>query len=83
MFRNRAGETVEIYPDFIRRCILFIDGIREYQVCQVGEKNIEIAVSGCPDSTQNAIIAQFDKLMAQYGIDGAEYRFVPYRQPEI
>ncbi|WP_369587893.1 F390 synthetase-related protein [Kingella oralis] len=82
VFRNRAGETVEIYPDFIRRCILFIDGIREYQVCQTGGKTIEIAVSGCPDGTQNAIVAQFEKLMAQHGIAGTEYRFVPYRQPE-
>jgi len=31
---------------------------------------------------KNAIVAQFEKLMAQHGIAGTEYRFVPYRQPE-
>ena len=82
VFTDRAGKAVEIYPDFIRRCILFIDGIREYRVCQTDSHTVEIALSDGSRQQQNAIVRQFENLMAQYGIDGVRYRFVPYSQPE-
>ena len=82
VFTDRAGETVEIYPDFIRRCILFVDGIREYRVCQTDSHTVEIALSDGHGQQQNAIVCRFENLMTQYGIEGVQYRFIPYTQPE-
>ena len=61
---KRKRKAVEIYPDFIRRCILFIDGIREYRVCQTDSHTVEIALSDGSRQQQNAIVRQFENLMA-------------------
>lgn len=33
-----------VFPDFIRRTILFVENIREYQVFQINDKLLEVAI---------------------------------------
>ena len=51
-----------IYPDFIRRCILFVENIQDYQVTQLADGSITIALSHRTESMEQAIFAQFELL---------------------
>ena len=44
-FDGQDGGQVTIYPDFIRRCILFVENVGDYQVKQHSEKLVEVCLS--------------------------------------
>ena len=43
-FINTSGKEVVVFPDFIRRTILFVEDIREYQVFQINNNLLEVAI---------------------------------------
>ena len=60
-----------IYPDFIRRCILFVENIQDYQVTQLADGSITIALShrtrvyGASDFAQFELLAQQKQFILQ------------------
>ncbi len=50
-FKKEDGSSQMIYPDFIRRCILFVENIQDYQVTQLADGSITIALSHRTEST--------------------------------
>lgn len=73
--------TVAVYPDFIRRCMLYIDDIINYRVIQKTDQSIEIQYEGNPDH-QALIINQFEQLAEQLNFQLTDIHFAPYNQPK-
>lgn len=72
---------VKVYPDFIRRCMLYIDDILNYRVIQKADQSIEIQYKGNPNH-QKLIINQFKQLADQLNFQLTDIHFAPYHQPK-
>lgn len=62
IFENAAGQSVEVFPDFIRRCLLLVDGIGEYQVAQKQDHSLTIAIEHRSQQREDEIVQQFQNL---------------------
>ena len=77
-FEGQDGGQVIIYPDFIRRCILFVENVGDYQVKQHSEKIVEICLSQRDEQVEAAITAQFQLLAQQKQFKVPEIHFSDY-----
>lgn len=78
-FYNKNGEVVDIFPDFIRRVLLFVDDIREYQVFQVDFNRLEVAVLDIKEEQKKKIIDEFEKLFKSFNIENIKIDFIQYK----
>ena len=77
IFNGISENTVQVYPDFIRRCILFADNIDEYRVVQKGNEKIIIYLDSNED-VQNKIIKEFEKLAIEMKFELPRIEFKEY-----
>ena len=77
-FEGQDGGQVTIYPDFIRRCILFVENVGDYQVKQHSEKIVEVCLSQRDVQVEAAITAQFQLLAQQKQFKVPEIHFSDY-----
>ena len=77
-FDGQDGGQVTIYPDFIRRCILFVENVGDYQVKQHSEKLVEVCLSRRDEQVETAITEQFRLLAQQKEFKAPEIQFSDY-----
>ena len=68
-----------VYPDFIRRCILFVEGIQDYQVTQTEDGQVQVALSKRSPEIEEAILNQFQVLADQKGFIMPTLTFIDYQ----
>ena len=78
-FTNKFGKEIVVFPDFIRRTILFVENIREYQVFQVNDKLLEVAILNISDVQKELIKNEFNKLFTSLNIENVEIKFINYK----
>ncbi|GAB2028203.1 coenzyme F390 synthetase [Lactovum odontotermitis] len=78
IFNGPEGK-VEIFPDFIRRCILFSSDVNEYRVVQKNSDFIVIYADGLSVQTKSQIVREFDNLARQQHFFSPEIVFEPYQ----
>jgi len=61
IFEGNEEEYVYVFPDFVRRCILFAGNINDYRVVQNEDKTIEIYVD-VSEEMKDKISVEFEKL---------------------
>lgn len=67
-----------VFPDFIRRTILFVENIREYQVFQINNNLLEVAILNVNEEQKNLIRKEFKKLFTSLEIENIEIKFINY-----
>ena len=77
-FEGQDGGLVTIYPDFIRRCILFVENVGDYQVKQHSEEIVEVCLSQRDEHVEEFITAQFQLLAQQKQFKVPEIHFSDY-----
>ena len=77
-FKNSKGEIISIFPDFIRRCLLFVDNIREYQVFQIDYNLIQVAILDLKEEDKTSITKEFHKFFLNYDIHNINLEFISY-----
>lgn len=77
-FKNTKGEAVSIFPDLIRRCVLFVEGIREYQIVQGEDGSISILADALTYEQRSMLINEFEILSKKYGFILPKINFEPY-----
>lgn len=77
-FINKSGKEVVIFPDFIRRTILFVENIREYQVFQINNNLLEVAILNITEEQKELIKKEFNKLFTSLEIENIEIKFINY-----
>ncbi len=71
------GKEVRIFPDFIRRCILFSGNIRNYRIVQQKDGSI-IVYSDIDDEMKKNVLSEFAKLAKDNGFASPEIKFLAY-----
>ena len=61
IFRGNNEEDIKVFPDFIRRCVLFADNVDEYRIVQQKDGNIIIYINNDIE-VKSKIINEFEKL---------------------
>lgn len=82
-FEDSHGRKVSIYPDFIRRCILFTNDVKDYQVNQHQDGSIEVCLSERNSVTEESIRFQFKLLASQKKFILPKLRFSDYHWDSI
>ena len=77
-FTNKFGKEIVVFPDFIRRTILFVENIREYQVFQINDKLLEVAILNISDKQKELVKNEFNKLFTSLSIENIEIKFINY-----
>ena len=77
-FTNKTGKEIVVFPDFIRRTILFVENIIEYQVFQVNDSLLEIAVLNINEEQKKLIKKEFENLFASLDIENVKIQFIDY-----
>lgn len=79
-FKHRdTREDVLVFPDFIRRVCLFVEGIGQYQVTQKSNGALEIAVE-CDDADKREqLLTDFELLAEKQQFILPTITFVPYQ----
>jgi len=77
-FINKFGKEIVVFPDFIRRTILFVENVREYQVFQTDDKLLEVAILNISDVQKELIKNEFNKLFTSLNIENVEIKFINY-----
>ena len=78
-FINKFGKEVVVFPDFIRRTILFVENIREYQVFQINNNLLEVAILNINEEQKGLIRKEFNKLFTSLEIENIEIKFIDYK----
>ena len=78
-FINKFDKEITVFPDFIRRTILFAENIREYQVFQINSNLLEIAILNVNNEQEKLVRKEFDKLFDSLNIENVEIRFIDYK----
>lgn len=71
---------IKVYPDFIRRCMLYVEDILNYRVIQRADQTLEVQYEG-DESHQTEIVKQFQLLASQLNFKLPEITFTDYRKP--
>ncbi|MGX7195321.1 F390 synthetase-related protein [Enterococcus olivae] len=79
LFENESGETVSVFPDFIRRCLLFVSDIHEYQVSQLSKQSVEIAVDELTSEQKKQLLLEFQRLARDLCFIAPKITFVSYQ----
>lgn len=78
-FINKFGKEVVVFPDFIRRTVLFVENIKEYQVFQINNNLLEVAILNISDKQKELIKKEFNKLFNSLNIENIEIKFIDYK----
>ena len=78
-FTNKFGKEIVVFPDFIRRTILFVENIREYQVFQINDKLLEVAILNISNEQKELVKNEFNKLFTSLNIENVEIKFINYK----
>jgi len=78
-FINKFDKEVVVFPDFIRRTILFVENIREYQVFQIDNNLLEVAILNITEKQKELIKKEFSKLFNSLNIENVEIKFIDYK----
>ena len=82
-FTNKFGKEIVVFPDFIRRTILFVENIREYQVFQINDKLLEVAILNISDEQKELVKNEFNKLFTSLNIENIEIKFINYEMIKL
>ena len=78
IFDGPDGKDVTVFPDFISRCIIYAEGVRNYKVVQEDRKNITVYLDVTGDEIRNRITEEFRTLSGRMGFEMPEIRFEDY-----
>lgn len=76
-FDNENGDSVSVFPDFIRRCILFAGNITDYRVVQRADGNITV-YADIERPMKEKVLEEFQKLAADRNFILPQIQFEDY-----
>ncbi|MGL1904359.1 MAG: hypothetical protein OCC49_19650 [Fibrobacterales bacterium] len=86
-FLTHTGETIPVYPDFMRRAVITAtDMIAEYKIIQTSMSSIEVSIqygasTSSTESENKKIVSNLNMVFDSYKITHPQVIFTPYRAP--
>lgn len=78
LFEGKNGDMISVFPDFIRRCLLFVPNIQDYQVMQLHPTHIEIASNQLTDQQKLQLVKEFETLAEDLAFKCPKITFISY-----
>ncbi|MCR4647920.1 MAG: CoF synthetase [Lachnospiraceae bacterium] len=75
---SKDGKDVCVFADFISRCMVYVDDIREYRVEQISRDEIIIYIDRVDDKTKEDTIKEFKRLSEKMNFDMPRISFEAY-----
>ena len=82
IFSRNKGSDLKIFPDIIRRCILYVPGIKNYEVIQINPNKIQINLDyseGDKSLIQEKLRDEFAIVVQTFDLEGIEIEFGDYK----
>lgn len=73
------NKEVNVFPDFISRCIIYVPGIREYKVYQKSKKDIIVYLDNLDFEIMEKINQEFEKLANKMNFEKPNIEFLKYQ----
>lgn len=78
LFKDQAGEIVQVFSDMIGRCMLYVKNINDYRVVQTDYTKLVIHLDDLNVNTKQAIRHEIKKLARKLSFQAPELEFVAY-----
>ena len=75
---SKDGKPIKVFPDFISRCLVYVEDIKNYKVVQTSQDAITIHIDEINDKTKEQTISEFKRLSEKYGFDMPRISFEKY-----
>lgn len=62
VFDNGNGEEIQVFPDFISRCVIYVSGIKNYRVLQNSKSEVTVFLDNMSQDVQQQIDNEFTRL---------------------
>lgn len=83
IFENKNGGDTKVFSDIISRCVLYVKGIKQYQVIQESKKAIRILLeyekNADPQAVQKQLQEEFSNTFSQLGCMDIAMTFDKYQ----
>lgn len=77
MFGGKHGRDVVVFPDFIRRCMLFAGSVQDYRIVQMEDGSLSVYADLTEELTEK-VLAEFRRLSEDMQFYLPEIVFAPY-----
>ena len=78
IFNGINGKEITVFPDFICRCVIYAQGIRNYKVVQENKDNITVYLDNTNEEIKKQISNEFKTLAERMKFVCPEIRFEKY-----
>jgi len=72
------NKTVSVFPDLIRRCMLFAENVEEYRVQQISSFEVAVLADHLGEESKQQIVDEFNRLSTNYHFKAPNIIFKPY-----
>ena len=62
LFDNKDGKEINVFPDFISRCLVYVPNIKEYKIYQKSKTEMIVYVDNLDKKTKKLITKEFENL---------------------
>lgn len=62
IFKGTKGKEITVFPDFISRCVIYVQGIKNYKAVQKDQDNITVYLDNMSENIKEQIIDEFKTL---------------------
>lgn len=62
LFDSEDGKQIDVFPDFISRCLVYVPNIKEYKVYQKSKNEMIVYVDNIDEKTKELIKKEFENL---------------------
>ena len=77
-FAGIRQKEVEVFPDFISRCVIYAEGVQNYKVLQDGKAHVTVFLERESSATSAQIRREFERLAEKMEFHCPEIAFAPY-----
>ena len=79
IFENSAGKEIQVFPDFVSRCVVYVSKIKEYRVYQNSKQQITVYLDNMEQIIQQQIENEFTILSERMHFVKPSIAFEPYQ----
>ena len=72
------NQDIQVYADFISRCLVYVEDINDYRVVQKDKNNIIVYIDNINENTKMQIIKEFENLSQKKKFRMPNIQFEPY-----
>lgn len=78
LFDNKEGKEINVFPDFLRRCIIYVPNIKEYKIYQKSKTEMIIYLDNLEEEVKGQVIREFEAFSNNMNFEMPKIEFQKY-----